>query len=621
MSQRIRLGATYLGNGRCSFLVWAPLVSTVEITLVSRRNKKVVAMEQATHGYHHAVVEGVNPGAHYFYRLDGQKERPDPASRYQPDGVHGPSQVVDPATFTWQDQHWFGRPLQDLVIYELHVGTFSPEGTFDAIIPYLDELRDLGITAIELMPVAQFPGGRNWGYDGVQPFAVQHSYGGPEGLRRLVNACHLRGLAVVLDVVYNHLGPEGNYFADFAPFFTDAYLTPWGKAINFDGPDSDDVRRFFVENATHWFAEFHVDALRLDAIHAIKDFSATPFLQELATATHSLAERLNRRLHLIAESDLNDARVIRSPEIGGLGLDAQWSDDFHHALHSLLTGERAGYYQDFGGVGHLARAFREAFVYSGQYSPFRRCRHGNSPRLNSARQFVVCSQNHDQTGNRMLGERLSQLVAFESLKLAAGAVLLSPFVPLLFMGEEYGETAPFQYFTSHSDRALIEAVRKGRREEFATFNWQGEVPDPQAETTFLRSKLRHHLRRDGHHRALWEFYRELIRLRAALPPLAHLSLESIDVASDEETKTLFVRRWTQQDQVFMLFNFGDGEAVVPVRVQPGQWRKEMDSSEQRWLGGGSLLPQQLSLEAQAQGEMTLTIQRRAFVVFSREDAS
>ena len=316
------------------------------------------------------------------------------------------------------------------MLYELHVGTFTAQGTFDAIVPHLDELKDLGITSIELMPVAQFPGDRNWGYDGVYPFAVQNSYGGPEGLKRLVNACHQRGLAVTLDLVYNHLGPEGNYLQDFGPYFTDRYRTPWGSAINFDGPESDEVRRFFIENALYWVTEFRVDALRLDAVHGIFDFSALHFLQELAAAVHEQAEQLNRRIYVIAESDLNDVRIVRSPELGGYGLDAQWNDDFHHALHTLLTGERTGYYEDFGRIQDLAKAFAEGFVYSGAYSPARRRRHGNSSKDLAAPRFVVFAQNHDQVGNR---HRLSALVSFEWLKLAAAVVLLSPFIPLLFI--------------------------------------------------------------------------------------------------------------------------------------------------------------------------------------------
>ncbi len=341
LNNDIGLGAAYLGGGRGRFRVWAPFISKLEVHLLSP-SEQIVLMDKGPRGYHEAVVNDLEPDALYRYRLDGDKERPDPASRFQPDGVHGPSQVVDP-DFSWSEPHWPGLVLKDYVLYEMHAGTFTPDGTFSAIVPHLDELKDLGITAVELMPVAQFPGNRNWGYDGVYPFAVQNSYGGPDGLRRLVDECHQRGLAVVMDVVYNHLGPEGNCLADFGPYFTDSYKTPWGPAVNYDGPYSDDVRRFFIENALHWLIDFRIDALRIDAVHGIFDFSARPFLEELALTVREHTERLNRRIYLIAESDLNDSRLVRSQEVGGYGLDAQWNDDFHHALHTLLTSERSGY--------------------------------------------------------------------------------------------------------------------------------------------------------------------------------------------------------------------------------------------------------------------------------------
>src|SRR5439155_13390119 len=445
LTERQRLGTTYLGSGRCHFLVWAPTAERVELQIVSSGDR-CVPLERVGRGYHRAVVDNVEPGILYRFRLNGQKERPDPASRYQPEGVHGPSQVVDLSTFPWNDGHWSGLKLEDYVVYELHVGTFTAEGTFDAIVPRLDELRLLGVTAVELMPVAQFPGNRNWGYDGVYPFAVQNSYGGPGELKRLVNACHQTGLAVVLDVVYNHLGPEGNYLDEFGHYFSESYKTPWGRALNFDGPYSDEVARFFIENALSWFADFHIDALRLDAIHGIVDINARPFLAILSDAVHELAQKLDRRCYLIAESDLNDVKVLQATGLCGFGMDAQWSDDFHHALHTLLTKEQRGYYLDFGGIECLEKAYREGFVYSGQHSRHRARRHGNSSRSISAHRFVVCAQNHDQVGNRMFGDRLSALVSYERLKLAAGVVILSPFLPLLFMGEEYGEISPFQYF-------------------------------------------------------------------------------------------------------------------------------------------------------------------------------
>ena len=619
VASRQDLGAVYLGGGRCRFTVWAPVARRVEVHLISPADR-TEPMQRDDAGYHHAQLDGVAPGSLYLYRLDGAVERPDPASRFQPRDVHGPSEVVDPG-FPWEDGGWSGGPLPDYIIYEIHVGTFTPEGTFDAVIPHLEYLADLGVTAVEIMPVAQFPGGRNWGYDGVYPYAVQGSYGGPEGLKRLVDGCHRHGLAVVLDVVYNHLGPEGNYLRDFGPYFTDRYRTPWGAAINFDGPQSDEVRRYFVENALYWITEFHIDALRLDAVHAIYDRSARPFLEELADAVHRRAEQLNRRIHVIAESDLNDARLIRPPLLGGYGLDAQWSDDLHHSLHALLTGEREGYYRDFGAVWQLGKAYREGYVYDGQHSPYRKRRHGSSTRFCAAHQFVVCSQNHDQVGNRMLGERLSQMVSFEELKLAAGAVLLSPFVPLLFMGEEYAEKAPFQYFISHLDAELVEAVRRGRREEFSSFAWRGEPPDPQDEATFLSCKLDHSLRLQGSHRTLLGFYGELIRLRRALPALRSLSKESVETLAYERDRVLLVRRWCEDDEVVAVFNFGDARPSFPLLFPAGRWEKRLDSAEAVWRAaddprkprGAGPVPVHLVSE----GTIVLGVEPRSLVLFQR----
>jgi maltooligosyltrehalose trehalohydrolase len=604
------LGATCLGKRSCRFRVWAPFLQRLELHLLTPE-ERLVPMEPTQRGYHQIVVDDCPPGSFYFYRLNGKKERPDPASRFQPQGVHGPSQVTD-LQFDWTDNGWFGLPLENYIVYELHVGTFTSEGTFDAMIPHLPRLRDLGITALEIMPVAQFPGNRNWGYDGVYPFAVQDSYGGPTGLKRLVNACHNHQLAVILDVVYNHLGPEGNYLAEFGPYFTERYKTPWGWALNFDGAHSDEVREFFIENALYWITEFHIDALRLDAVHAILDHSPRTFLEELSAEVHRQAKRINRQVYLMPESASNDARLIRSRELGGYGLDAQWNDDFHHSLHVLLTGERTGYYTDYGRIEHLVKALREGFVYSGEYSSYRRRRHGSSSRDIPAHRFVVFAQNHDQVGNRMGGERLSQLVSLESLKLAAGLVLLSPFIPLLFMGEEYGETAPFQYFTSHADPNLIEAVRQGRREEFAAFQWKGEPPDPQDEATFLRAKLNHKLGHEGQNQILSEFYQELIRLRKGLVALARLDKESMDVVGHEKEQLLVIRRWSGDDEVFIAFYLGADEVSISFALPAGQWRKVLDSEDGRWQGKGSSLPAQMNSD----GEILLRLKPKSFFVLS-----
>jgi maltooligosyltrehalose trehalohydrolase len=566
-------------------------------------------MRAIDNGYFYCGTSGVPSQARYSYLLDGKKKRPDPASRYQPEGVHGPSQVWC-NSFDWTDSSWGGLPLTDAVFYELHVGAFTPEGTFDAIIARLPSLKLLGITLIELMPVAQFPGERNWGYDGVYPYAVQNSYGGPAALKRLVNACHREGIGLAVDVVYNHLGPEGNYLSDFGPYFTDRYKTPWGNAINFDDSYSNEVRRFFIENALYWIAEFHVDALRLDAIHAIVDNSAKRFLEELTERVAERSLQLGRKVHVIAENDRNDARSLGPPEAGGLGLDSQWNDDFHHSIHALVTGERDGYYQDFGTMCDLAKAYKEGFVYSGQYSSFRRRSHGSSSIDTPCYQFVVFGQNHDQIGNRAQGERLSQLVCFETLKLIAGVVLLSPFVPLLFMGEEHGERAPFQYFVSHDDSHLLENVRQGRRKEFEQFGWQGDIPDPASEDTFNRSKLCWEDREKGPHRRLLAFYTELLRLRKAIPALSNPSKTNMEVMVSEPG-ALVVERWYEQDRAALFFNFGKAVESIHPALPAGSWQKQLDSSDQEWGGPRSSVPAVLD----AGGQTALELQQRSFVLF------
>ncbi|HJX27166.1 MAG TPA: malto-oligosyltrehalose trehalohydrolase [Thermoanaerobaculia bacterium] len=591
-----KLGAIALGNERCRFRVWAPAAERVEVEVRELDEElHLIALEPCGDGYFEAEADGVGPGDLYSLRLDGKEGRPDPASRFQPEGVHGPSMVID-RSFAWTDGDWRGLPLPSFVLYELHVGTFTPEGTFEAVIPHLKRLRDLGVTAIEIMPVAQFPGSRNWGYDGVLPFAVQNSYGGPEGLKRLVDACHCCDLAVVLDVVYNHFGPEGNYLSEFGPYFTDRYKTPWGLSLNYDGADCDPVRAYFLENALHWIAEYHLDGLRLDAVHAIIDNSERPFLQDLGTAVRDLADQLERPVYIFPESDLNTTFFLRPADRGGCGFHAQWTDDFHHSLHTLLTGEKNGYYQDFGSLEQMAKAMRGGFAYTGDYSTFRRRRHGVPSGEIEAWRHVVCSQNHDQTGNRMKGDRLTSLASFESLKLAAATVILSPFIPLLFMGEEYGEPAPFLYFISHSDKGLVEAVRAGRKEEFAGFLDQGEPLDPQAESTFTRSRLDWSLRDQGRHGAMESFYRELLRLRRSIPALAHLSKDSVTATPLEDRKVLLVRRESPGPAVFnevlILLSFADeGSRSAPVTVPEGSWRTILDSTDERWGGPGAVAPE------------------------------
>lgn len=606
------LGARYLGGGRCRFRVWAPNVKSLELKVLDDSNR-VLPMEPHDRGYFELTVADVRPGTRYFYRIDKDRDRPDPASRFQPDGVHQASAVIDP-DFPWSDGHWSGIPLHEYITYELHVGTFTPEGTFDAAIAYLDDLCDLGVTAIELMPVAQFPGNRNWGYDGVHPFAPQNSYGGPDGLRRLVDAAHRAGLAVVMDAVYNHIGPEGNYLGEFGHYFTDRHHTPWGKAVNFDDADSDEVRRFFIENALCWIDEFHIDALRLDAVHAIFDFTAQPFLQELADAVRLEGERLNRRVYTIAESSLGDVRLIQPKEIGGCGIDGQWCDDLHHALRTQLTDERSGYYADYHGFSDIVKAYRDGFVQDGGWSEYRGRRHGSSAREIDPARLVVCSQNHDQVGNRMLGERLTELVSFEELKLAAATVLLSPYQPMLFMGEEYAENARFQYFVSHGDPELIEAVRQGRKAEFARFQWQQEPPDPQDEATFERCKLNHGLKAEGGHRVLLEFYKALIRLRLGNSALLFADRRRLQVDVLKPAETMAVQRWAEGVRVVVLFHFGAGEETIRADLPSGLWHKELDSADQRWRGPGGSLPQQI----ESSGHASLTVMPHSAAVFSQQ---
>ena len=605
---RVPLGANRQADGAWEFLVWAPGRKKVAVHLLGSRDR-FIPMTKNQFGYHQVLVSDIEPQSRYVYQLDDLQEYPDPASRFQPDGVHGPSEIIDLASFQWTDATWRAPSLEESVFYELHVGTYSENGSLDGVCSHLPELAELGVTTIELMPVAQFPGSRNWGYDGVYPFAVQNSYGGPLALQRFVNAAHAHGLAVALDVVYNHLGPEGNYLGQFGPYFSGRYRTPWGEAINFDGPQSGPVRQFFIENALFWFEQYHIDVLRLDAIHGIYDFGAFHILAELENQVQLAGKRLGRDLCLVTESNLNDSRILLPCEKGGYGLPAQWSDDFHHSLHTLLTRETKGYYADFGSVGHLASVLRHGWYYHGQYSSYRRRQHGNSPCGIPRSHFVVCSQNHDQVGNRACGERLSTLVHFEAQKLAAGITLLSPFVPLLFMGEEYGERSPFLYFTSHGDKDLVEAVRRGRREEFSEFGWNNEVPDPQDETTFANSRLQHNLPDTDPHLTLQLFYQELIRFRRA----NHLGADAdLEITESESPPILTVLRNAAGRCLLMIFNFGTSEVELPSVARNGSWTTELHSADSRWLGPSDRFPRAVGPKD------TITLRGQSFVVLSHE---
>jgi maltooligosyltrehalose trehalohydrolase len=522
-----------------SFRVWAPKAKRVDVDVGGER----YPMSAAENGWWSAESALVEPGTDYAFVLDGGAPLPDPRSPWQPHGIHGASRTIDHGAFPWTERDWRARPLSAAAFYELHIGTFTPDGTFKAAIEKLDHLVRLGITHVELMPVAEFSGSRGWGYDGVYLYAPHHAYGEPDDLKRLIDACHARGLAIVLDVVYNHLGPAGNYLDRFGPYFTHHYATPWGAAVNFDGPFSDEVRRFFCDNALMWLRDYHFDGLRLDAVHAIIDTSATHFLEQLACEVTDLEAQIGRHLQLIAESNLNDPRIVRPQELGGYGIDAQWSDDFHHALHCVLTGERDGYYVDFGSLADLAKALQRVFVNDGRYSPFRKRRHGKPPAGLSGHRFFGYLQTHDQIGNRAKGERSSHLMGLGRLKVGAALVLTGPFVPLLFQGEDWGASSPFFYFTDHQDPELARAVTEGRRREFAAFGWRPQdVPDPQARGTFARSKLNWSELDNEPHTGLAAWCRRLIQLRREIPVLSDGRLERVRITFDENAKWFVVRR-------------------------------------------------------------------------------
>jgi maltooligosyltrehalose trehalohydrolase len=540
----------------------------VDLVLIDDGHRRQVALQPEAGGYYRHEEAGVPEGQRYAFRLDDGPERPDPCSLRQSEGVHGPSAVVRPERFDWSDGGWKGVRREDLVFYELHVGTFSPEGTFEGVIPRLRDLRELGVTAIEILPVAQFPGERNWGYDGVLPYAAQESYGGPHGLQRLVDACHAEGLAAFLDVVYNHMGPEGNYLGEFGRYFNDRYKTPWGAAVNYDGHGCDAVRDYVLDNVRMWLEQFHFDGLRLDAVHAIFDLGARHILRAIEEVAEAVAARRGWPATIVAESDLNDPRLLYPRDRGGHALGAQWADDFHHAAHALLTGERDGYYSDFGGPEKLARALECPFVYAWDYSPFRGRKHGAPPEGLSGDRFVVCLQNHDQVGNRARGDRLNALLGPPAKqRLAAGLLLLSPYLPLLFMGEEYGEENPFPFFCSFDDPALVEAVREGRKKEFEAFTWQGEVPDPQGEATFASAKLSWSWPEGTPRAGLRRLYRDLLAARREWPALRDFENRSVRLMEGDRGAgpilELVRGGASSGGSVRALFNLGDRPARLP----------------------------------------------------------
>lgn len=591
------LGATHLGDERTNFRLWAPLAERVDVVLQGKIERRI-QLSQEENGYWQAVIDGVAPGTRYLFDLGNGKLRPDPASRLQPEGVHGPSEVVpsvpDPAF------GWSGRSLSDYVIYELHVGTFTREGTFDAALRRLPELKALGITAIEIMPVSAFPGKRNWGYDGAYPFAVHAEYGGPEGLRRFASACHAQGMAVILDVVYNHLGPEGTYLADFGPYFSKYHRTPWGPALNMSEKHSDDVRRLFIESALYFVTHVGIDALRLDAVGAIIDNTPTTFLEELGEVLHRRGAELGRPIHLFAESDDNDPRFVKPVARGGFGLDAVWNDDFHHALEALLTNERTGALGDHGPVGHLAKIFRENFYFTGQHSQYKGRKHGRTGADIDPRRLVVCIQNHDQIGNRPRGDRLSGRISFEQQKLAAAVTLLSPFLPLVFMGEEYGETAPFPYFVDFTDETLGQAVVDGRRNDLSELGFPDEPVDPRLEATFDAAHLDWNLRGQKHHARLLDWYTALLRLRRENPALA--VGQDRQATAYENERVLFIRRAAEKSEILVVHNFSDKPVDITLPIPSGTFRIVLTSQDPRF--GGNALGSTTDVVSTGQVRMT-----------------
>lgn len=608
-------------KNRCEFIVWAPEAKTVDVHLIGDEDR-YVPMARIDRGYFRAVTEGIVPGQPYLYRINGKDEYADPAARALPDGVQGASVVVE-RDFSWTDADWRGIDINDYIIYELHIGTFSPEGTFLGAIPCLDHLVELGVNVVEIMPINQFSGQRGWGYDGVFIYAPHNTYGTPDDFKRLVDACHERGLAVVLDVVYNHFGPEGSGVNNFAPYTTERYKTPWGQAMNFDGAHGDEVREYFIENALYWIHEFHVDALRLDATHYMYDFAAVTFIEDLIEGVGHYRQSLGRNVYMIAESDRNNARLITARDEGGLGMDAQWNDDFHHALLSAVRGEQSGYFRDFGDFWRLLKAFREGYVYSGEYAPSRQMRHGMSSKLLPGNRFVIFFDNHDQIGNHMPADRLIKLVTFEQYKLLLGATLLAPYVPLLWMGDEYAETAPFEFFVDFTSPELCDAVRKGRKAEFGSSIREGvEVPDPVSEAVFHASKLNLDLKREGKHRVMFEFHKTMIGLRRQFGALRVPDKDRTEVVEFERKPLIYLRRWADDgtSEVFALLNFSHDPCGARLPVPNGQWRKLINSADPYWCEDSDMAQPVEPHVIDVHESLDLTLAPYSFTVYVREQA-
>ncbi|HLI80775.1 MAG TPA: malto-oligosyltrehalose trehalohydrolase [Candidatus Binataceae bacterium] len=559
---RLEFGARPVPSGGVEFRVWAPLVKEIAVKLKSP--SEIIRPMDCSDGVFTTAIKEIGAGADYVYVIDGKKERPDPVSRFQPEGVHGPSRVVDPDGFKWNDVGWKGIALEDYVIYEFHIGTFTAAGTFASVIEKLGYLRDSGITAIEIMPVAQFPGSRNWGYDGVYPYAVQSSYGGPEELKRLIDAAHRAGLAVIMDVVYNHLGPEGNYLPEFMPCFSGKYKSPWGEALNYDGPYSYGMRRYMIDNSLCWLSEYHIDALRLDAVHSILDFGAKHLLAELSEKFHDEAKKLGRKAYLIAESDLDDVRVITSVANGGWGMDAQWNDAFHHAVHTAITGDHHGYFLDYAGLPDLRKAIVEGYVYDWRFSKFRKRFHGSSSKERPGSQFVVFTQNHDQVANALAGKRPATSHSIGVEKAAAALMICAPNLPMFFMGQEYGASTIFTYFTDFQDRDLANAVSEGRKKEYEGFLDEGFI-DPQSQEAFDSSKLDWREVEQPRHQELLKFHRELLALRKRHKCLSNCRKDLTSVEFNQAERWITIeRRDDSGERALIVCNLDNQRVEIPI---------------------------------------------------------
>ncbi len=598
-----KMGANILDHerGTVEFRVFAFAKKGVALLLKNnlsnksrKTNESVIPMQEERPNIYSTRIEGRGLDLYYKFRITDEGDFPDPRSRFQPEGVHGFSQVIDPYGYNWRVKNWKGKDLHELIFYELHTGTFTQQGTFKAILEKLDYLQELGINALQLMPVCQTSGKWNWGYDGANLSSINKNYGTPDDLRELIDSCHQKGIAVIMDVVYNHFGPEGSHLSVYGPYFTLKHQTAWGAAVNFDDRHCEYTRAMILDNIRYWLEEFRLDGLRLDAVHAIRDESNTHILQEMAAVARQIAAQEQRKIFLIAETDENNVKIINTPENGGYGIDAQWMDDFHHVIHTALTGEKQGYYQDYNGLEGLEKVYKN-YLYTGEYSPFRKKNRGSDASQNPGHQFIVSIQNHDQVGNRAGGERLSVLVDFPFLKAACGLLLFSPYLPLLFMGEEYAEKNPFLFFTNYEDPQLKEAVSSGRKEEFMDFGWES-FPDPEDDRSFYTSRLTPPCNWQEKNKAIFAFYKDVIHLRKTHPALFRPAKERTKVQVDLEKKMVTLTRWHDEKILTALFNLGTAETEIAPRggtqILNSEWKKyggQLDEDETSSLLKGNML--------------------------------